>query len=318
MTVVNYNVNHLWLQLVKYQRSINKLIVVLLSLFLLAYVAELTWRLLPEPTNANMPVTLDKVANSANNKTNLKLDLVTVKKLNLFGDFAAQPVVAENKTVTEAPVTKLDLTLTGVVSSSEIDLGAAIIENRNQQQTYGLGEKIEGTNATLAEVYVDRVIIKNGPDKETLMLDGVDYSKPQANGQNNSVTQPSRIIPVANQENEEHRTLSSDAVQATRELQQSPANFTDFINIAPHRIEGELRGYKVSPGKNASLFKSAGLENGDVITELNGLDLTDMQQSLEAMNTIRQAESIQMTVDRNGELLTIYLDLPQGEEEAVE
>ncbi|KXI28271.1 type II secretion system protein GspC [Paraglaciecola hydrolytica] len=314
MTVVNYNVNQVWLQLVKHQASINKLIVVLLCLFLLAYGAELTWRLLPDPVNNNMPTTLDNVSAVASSSNNVKLDLVAVKKLNLFGDLAAKPVI-ETQTVTEAPVTKLNLTLTGVVSSSSIEEGAAIIENRNQQQTYGLGEKIDGTNATLAEVYVDRVIIKNGPTKETLMLDGVDYSKPQSQI---TAAQPSKIIPLKNQDNEERRTLSSEAVQATRELQQAPANFTDYINISPHRVEGELSGYKVAPGKKPSLFKSAGLVNGDVITELNGLDLTDMQQSLEAMNAIRQAESIQMTVDRNGELLTIYLDLPQGEEEAVE
>ena len=314
MTVVNYSVNQLWLQLVKHQGSINKLIVVLLSLFLLAYGAELTWRLLPEPQNDNMPISLNTTVKTSSGSNNVKLDLLAVKKLNLFGDLTAQPTVVENKTVTEAPVTKLNLTLTGVVSSSNINEGAAIIENRNQQQTYGLGEKIDGTNATLAEVYVDRVIIKNGPAKETLMLDGVDYSRPQAQ----APAQSGKVFPVDSHENEERRTLSSEAVQATRELQQAPANFTDYINIAPHRVEGELKGYKVAPGKNPSLFKSAGLENGDVITELNGLDLTDMQQSIEAMNTIRQAESIQMTVDRHGELLTIYLDLPQGEEEAVE
>jgi general secretion pathway protein C len=218
------------------------------------------------------------------------------------------------KEVTEAPVTRLNLTLTGVVSSSDIEAGAAIIENRNQQQTYGLGEKIDGTNATLAEVYVDRVIIKNGQSKETLMLDGVDYSKP-----NQQVIAPVRDTSNSpNNDGEERRTLSSEAVQATRELQQAPANFTDFINITPHRPEGELLGYKVAPGKKASLFKAAGLQAGDVITNLNGLDLTDTQQSLEAMNAIRQAEFIEMTIDRNGELLTIYLDLPAGDEEAVE
>jgi general secretion pathway protein C len=158
------------------------------------------------------------------------------------------------------------------------------------------------------------VIIKNGPSKETLMLDGIDYSKP-----NRQVITPVRDNSTSNNnDNEERRTLSTEAVQATRELQQAPANFTDFINITPHRPDGELLGYKVAPGKKPSLFKAAGLQNGDVITELNGLDLTDTQQSLEAMNAIRQAESIQMTVDRNGELLTIYLDLPAGDEEAVE
>lgn len=312
MTVVNYNVNHLWLQLVKYQRSINMLLVVVLSLFLLAYGAEITWRLLPTPHSNNMQSAGNQSVVVANVSKNAKLDLSGVKKLNLFGDLAAPTQVV--KEVTEAPVTRLNLTLTGVVSSSDIEAGAAIIENRNQQQTYGLGEKIDGTNATLAEVYVDRVIIKNGPSKETLMLDGVDYSKP-----NQQVVAPVRDTSNSpNNDGEERRTLSSEAVQATRELQQAPANFTDFINITPHRPEGELLGYKVAPGKKASLFKAAGLQAGDVITNLNGLDLTDTQQSLEAMNAIRQAEFIEMTIDRNGELLTIYLDLPAGDEEAVE
>ncbi|MDP5030417.1 type II secretion system protein GspC [Paraglaciecola sp.] len=311
MTVVNYNVNHLWLQLVKHQRGINMLIVVLLALFLLAYAAEITWRLLPVPQNNSLQTPTNQTGVVATVSKNAKLDLSTVKRLNLFGDLAAPVVVV--KEVTEAPVTKLNLTLTGVVSSSDKEAGAAIIENRNQQQTYGLGEKIDGTNATLAEVYVDRVIIKNGPSKETLMLDGVDYSKPSKQS----------IVPINSREtspsdNEVRRTLSTEAVQATRELQQAPANFTDFINISPHRPDGELLGYKVAPGKKASLFKAAGLQAGDVVTELNGLDLTDMQQSLEAMNALREAESIQMTVDRSGELLTIYLDLPAGDEEALE
>jgi general secretion pathway protein C len=288
------------------------LLVLVLSLFLLAYGAEITWRLLPTPHSNSMQSAGNQSAVVANVSKNAKLDLSGVKKLNLFGDLAAPTQVV--KEVTEAPVTRLSLTLTGVVSSSEIDAGAAIIENRNQQQTYGLGEKIDGTNATLAEVYVDRVIIKNGQSKETLMLDGVDYSKP-----NQQVIAPERD--TANSpinDSEERRTLSTEAVQATRELQQAPANFTDFINITPHRPEGELLGYKVAPGKKASLFKAAGLQAGDVITNLNGLDLTDTQQSLEAMNAIRQAEYIEMTIDRNGELLTIYLDLPAGDEEAVE
>jgi general secretion pathway protein C len=307
MTVVNYNVNHLWLQLVKYQRSINMLLVLVLSLFLLAYGAEITWRLLPTPQSNSLQIAGNQSLVTANVSKNAKLDLSVVKKLNLFGDLAA-------KEVTEAPVTRLNLTLTGVVSSSDIEAGAAIIENRNQQQTYGLGEKIDGTNATLAEVYVDRVIIKNGQSKETLMLDGVDYSKP-----NQQVIAPVRDNSNSpNNDSEERRTLSSEAVQATRELQQAPANFTDFINITPHRIDGQLLGYKVAPGKKASLFQAAGLQSGDVITNLNGLDLTDTQQSLEAMNAIRQAEFIEMTIDRNGELLTIYLDLPAGDEEAVE
>jgi general secretion pathway protein C len=298
MTVVNHTANQLWLQLVKNQQKINMLVVVLLATFLLSYAAELTWRLWPQPTDKERIENVSNGQSVTPQNSNSILNLANIKRLNLFGDYNAAPV--QEKEVTDAPVTRLNLTLTGVVASSVKDQGAAIIENSSKQQTYGIGEKIEGTNASLKVVYADRVIIKNGQASETLMLDGVDYNKP-SNQLNNLGTL--------------RRTISNDAMQASRELKNKPASFIDYIAVSPHRPNGELSGYRVSPGKKPALFKAAGLKSGDVITDLNGLDLTDMQQALEAMNMLKELPSLQMTVQREDELITIYLDLPNGEEE---
>ncbi|WP_293747373.1 type II secretion system protein GspC [uncultured Paraglaciecola sp.] len=308
MTVVNHTANQLWLQIVKNQQKINMLVVVLLAIFLLSYAAELTWRLLPQPSDNGKIANVSTGQSVAQKNSNNKLNLADIKRLNLFGDYNAEPVA--EKVVTDAPVTRLNLTLTGVVASSTKDQGAAIIENRNQQQTYGIGEKIEGTNASLKEVYADRVIIKNGPTNETLMLDGVEYNK--------NTKQPRQAPTTRSQvsvRGPERRTLSKDAIQASRELQNQPASFIDYIAVSPHRPDGELAGYRVSPGKKPALFKAAGLKSGDVITDINGLDLTDMQQALEAMNMLKELQSLQMSVQREDELITIYLDLPDGEEE---
>ena len=307
MTVTNYNVNHLWLQLLKYQQQINFLVVALLVVFLLAYAAELTWRVFPQAENSATRSSINQPVNSGSSAS-IQLDLASIKRLNLFGDLSAQPF--EEEQVLDAPETKLSLILTGVVASSLKDQGAAIIGNNGKQETYGVGDKITGTRATLKEVYADRVIIKNGPLSETLMLDGIDYSKPQNQG--------AQVVKASEQKTgqaKQKRTLSDGALQARRELQQQPAKFTDFITISPHRPSGDLQGYRVSPGKKSALFKEAGLKPGDIVTEINGLDLTDMQQSLEAMNALRQMQSLQMTVSRNDELLTIHLDIPSAEQE---
>ena len=312
MTVVNYTANQLWLQLVKNQQKINFLAVALLAIFLLSYAAELTWRVWPQPADNGRLKTISSGQPVILKNSNSRLNLADIKRLNLFGDYNAEPIV--EKEVTDAPVTRLNLTLTGVVSSSIKDQGAAIIKNRNQQQTYGIGEKIEGTNASLKEVYADRVIIKNGSSSETLMLDGVDYNKIS----NQSINQPIQAPVTISQPNTRdlgRRTLSDDAIQASKELQDQPASFIDYIAVSPHRPNGELLGYRVSPGKKPALFKAAGLKSGDVITDINGLDLTDMQQALEAMNMLKELQSLQISVQREDELITIYLDLPQGEEE---
>jgi general secretion pathway protein C len=310
MTVVNHTANQLWLQLVKNQQTINLLAVAVLAVFLLSYAAELTWRLWPQPVASSRFESISSSQSVSLENSNSRLNLADIKRLNLFGDFNAGPI--EQKEVTDAPVTRLNLTLTGVVASSVKDQGAAIIENRNQQQTYGIGEKIEGTSVSLKEVYADRVIIKNGSSNETLMLDGVDYNK---NTNQLSQLPLANLQPIDQGPEELRQTLSNEAILAGRELQDQPASFIDYIAVSPHRPDGELLGYRVSPGKKPTLFKAAGLKSGDVITDINGLDLTDMQEALEAMNMLKELQSLQMSVQREDELITIYLDLPQREEE---
>ncbi|WP_158771900.1 type II secretion system protein GspC [Paraglaciecola sp. L1A13] len=311
MTITNYNYNHLWLVLLKNQQQINRVVVALLVIFLLAYLAELTWRLMPQSELAAIETPTMR-ANPITGETNNALDLNALKRLNLFGDFQAGPAVEQ--TVTDAPETRLNLTLTGVVTSSVKEQGAAIIENKGSQETYGLGDKIIGTNATLREVFRDRVIIRNGVVNETLMLDGIDYDEA-----NNKRSTPAsrRKTPVSAPAPVQRDvvTLSDDVIDATRMLQQQPANFTEFISVAPHNQNGELQGYRVSPGKKPELFQAAGLKNGDVITDINGLNLTDPQQAVEAMGELRQAQSLQITVSRDNELLTLFLDLPDAEQE---
>ena len=289
------------------QASIRTVLIVLLSIYLLAYLAELTWRIVPSPQSTG--ATSTSGINSSNRSSQTSINIARIKQLNLFGALQQETSAAvEQDTVTDAPETRLNLTLTGVVASTIEANGAAIIENRGSQQTYGIGEKIEGTNASLRKVFSDRVIIRNGARDETLMLDGVDF----AEANKRRASQPT----VASRTPEPARPqLSQDAITATRELRAQPAKFTDFLSISPAQSNGQLLGYRVQPGKNPSLFEAAGLQTGDVISEINGLDVTDPQQAREAMGELRSADALQLTVLRNEQYLTLYLDLPDASDD---
>ena len=289
----------------QHQSRLRLLIVVLLSLYLIAFAAETLWRIIPEPTmSANPSVSSGTVTprSSAQDGVNL----AQIQRLNLFGDASKVEQPAQQAQVTDAPETRLNLILTGVVASSIKEGGAAIIENKGTQNTYGLGDKIEGTNATLQQVQHDRVIIKNGAQHETLMLDGLDFD--EANQRRQRQVRQSRPAPRP----EPSRQLSDDAIELTESLREEPAKFTDFISISPKTEDGQLVGYQVKPGKDPALFQSAGLQAGDVIVQINGLDLTDTQQSMEAMNELRSAQSIELTITREGAYETIYLDVPSS------
>ena len=305
MTFNKPNPQSLVVYLNQHQKQLHTIVVVLLSLYLIAFAAKLVWRIIPEPQLSATPtVSRAPVISSSSGQNGV--NIAKIQQLNLFGNAAAKPAepVAE---VTDAPETRLNLTLTGVVASSEQEAGTAIIENRGTQAVYGLGEKIEDTNATLQKVYNDRVIIKNGVRNETLMLDGIDYDEA-----NRRREMQARNRPEPQEEEEEAVELSEEALEATAALRERPANFTDFISISPKTEEGQLIGYQVSPGKEPELLKSAGLQAGDVITQINGLDLTDLQQSQEALSELRNAQTIELTIIRDGSLTTLYLDLPES------
>ena len=305
MTFNKPNPQSLVVYLNQHQKQLHTIVVLLLSLYLIAFAAKLVWRIIPEPQLSATPtVSRTPVISSSSGKSGV--NIAKIQQLNLFGNAAAKPAepVAE---VTDAPETRLNLTLTGVVASSEQEAGTAIIENRGSQAVYGLGEKIEGTNATLQKVYNDRVIIKNGARNETLMLDGIDYE--EANRRREA---QARNRPAPEDDEDAEVELSDEALEATAALRERPASFTDFISISPKTEEGQLIGYQVSPGKEPELFKSAGLQAGDVITQINGLDLTDLQQSQEALSELRNAQNIELTIIRDGSLTTLYLDLPEA------
>jgi general secretion pathway protein C len=279
------------------QAWLRALVIVFGSGFILYTCAHIMWRIIPEPEAPSTvtQVQTATVTKSDNNNTNLAVLLAQ----NIFGEPNSAPVVVETD-ISDAPETKLNLTLTGVVASTQDQDGAAIIARNNRQATYGIGDKIDGTRATLHRVFADRVIISNQGSKETLMLDGVEFTKASQAQVATAAPKPAAAVP-------NEAVVNADVVAA---LRQNPTKFTDFIAINPARQNGQVTGYRVSPGKDAALFQQVGLQNGDVIVELNGLDLTDQRAAMRAMQSLRQANELSLTLLRNGQSQTLTLTLP--------
>ncbi|MCC2606497.1 type II secretion system protein GspC [Planctobacterium marinum] len=308
MATAQITTDQLWSIWQKHQKTINLLVVILLSIYLLAYAAELFWRLFPEPESDHSQVAVTQLNSSNSKKQQTNID--AIKRLKLFGDPGA--VKEEVKQVVQdAPETQLNLTLTGLVASTEEQDGAAIIENRGEQNTYGIGEKVDGTRAVVKEVMPDRIIIDNGGRMETLMLDGHDFKQASATVKSaGQIRQGPVNAPQDRLRKPAIQTFDKSTADAARALRESPTKFTDFIAIQPHREEGKIAGYKVNPGKDPALFEAAGLQANDILTEINGLDLTDIQQSMEAMKMLRSAEFLQIKLSRDGAVTTLDLELP--------
>lgn len=255
--------------------------------------ALLTWQLWPTSSNV-VTFWQPKISGGSNTTNNYELN--TFRNLHLFGKQQTEklaPVVVKN---IDAPKTSLRLTLAGLVASSEPSQALAIIEYQGQQETYAIDDEISSTNAVLKQVFTDRIIIEYQANLETLMLDGEEFTR-------ESSRQSSRDIEPGN--------TPADLSTLRKDLLANPASITDYVRISPVRIDGQLAGYRVNPGKNRELFTEVGLKPNDLAVSLNGFDLTDTRQAMEVAKQLKDLTEMSLTVERDGQLHSIYLSVPE-------
>ncbi|HHF0532734.1 TPA: type II secretion system protein GspC [Vibrio alginolyticus] len=230
------------------------------------------------------------------------IDFNALQNANLFGKYTEQKAaVVEQPIVKDAPKTRLNLTLVGAVASSDANTSLAVIANRGKQATYGLGEEIEGTRATLKAVLVDRVIIDNQGRDETLMMEGIEYKKLSESPQ------------VARAQAQRAEAATSDVgeklEQIREEIAKDPQSVFKYITISPVKKDGDIVGYRVSPGRDAALFNDVGLQPGDIAVQLNGIDLSDPSSSVQLMQVMSDPQELNLTVERDGQQYDIYIQL---------
>lgn len=283
----------------QHQQRISGVLVIVLLAVSAWMLGRMLWMLV-EPEAEVTPWRATQTSGNANVNSST-IDLSKVHDGHWFGRFQedAQPVERKQPVVQDAPKTRLNLTLVGVVSSDNIRKSLAVIANRGQQATYGIDETVEGTRAKLKAVLADRVIIENAGRDETLMLDGIDYNQ-RSQTPTQSTTQ-SRSQPAA-------ASPDTDRLAAIQEeISSDPQKLFQYVRMSQVKRDGDVVGYRLSPGRDKELFESIGLQNGDIATQLNGQDLTDPAAMGQIFQDISNLTELSLTVERDGQPYDVYI-----------
>lgn len=276
---------------------------VLLWVIAVIIAAQLTWWLVaPAEPQAGSVASVAAPEATASNQA---VKIAKVQRLNLFG----QASQTNTQTHRSAPQTTLNIRLVGVSASSNPARSAAIIEQSGQQQTYIVGDTIARSNVTVETIYADRVILDNNGRLETLQLEDIGEDRPALSLVVDDGTQ-------SNEQSREQKTEQGAKQEVTETLQQvaqGSASLDDYVTIEPVINNGQLQGYRLSPGKNPQVFRQAGFQNGDLAVAINGYDLTDMQQAMLLSNELNGATQVVIQVERQGQRQELTLELPQSQ-----
>ncbi len=82
----------------------------------------------------------------------------------------------------------------------------------------------------------------------------------------------------------------------------------DAIRPSPVSKQGQLTGFRITPGRNAALFQQTGLRPGDIVTAINGTPLNSNASSMQAMQGLMTSSSAELTVSRAGQVTTVQVN----------
>ena len=74
-------------------------------------------------------------------------------------------------------------------------------------------------------------------------------------------------------------------------------------------IDAVLR--KIAELKEGGLFDELGIQDGEIITEVNGIQIDSTQQSAQLMSELASAQQLNVTVDGPGGTRRLKIDVPE-------
>lgn len=308
---------------------VNSMVTAVCAVAAVWFGAQLTWQLITPAT----PVASGPLAVSAI-QAERQVSAQSLIALDLFGTAPVAQVAVSN-----APKTSLNIRLLGVSASNVQARSAAIIERSGQQEVYVVGDKLNGTQVLIKEIYADRVILDNNGRLETLELEGIGelsegLSLTMANSRaaagsgtaaasSGEVSRPARAVDegAAGDGTGSDGTDSdgADAGQqvlenASPEVREMAGNLLQHVKITPVQSGNGLAGYRLSPGANPELFNKAGFRDGDLAVAINGEDLTRVSTAMKLMRELGTMTEATITVERDNQYTDLRLDIRDLEE----
>jgi type II secretion system protein C len=100
--------------------------------------------------------------------------------------------------------------------------------------------------------------------------------------------------------------VSRNEVQQTME---NPAQFFSQMRAMPHFVNGKTDGFSISQVQPGSVFDQLGLQNGDLLTSIDGQPVTNPMQAMALIQAVKTVSAIDLVVNRGGAPTSVHLDL---------
>jgi general secretion pathway protein C len=211
---------------------------------------------------------------------------------------AAQPALEQE----DYEQTKLPLRLLGTAAAADPRLSRAAVEDLETRthRVVHVGDVLKD-RAEVIRIERRRLVLQNGPRREELALSDEAPAGPRPTASRASTASPpTRRAAAGRQAGVDVQRLGANRFALPRadveSVADNPAALFSQARILPRYEEGQMVGVQLNAIKPGSLFEQIGIQNGDVITELNGIRVTGQQESAEVLRELSQATDFHVSV----------------------
>jgi general secretion pathway protein C len=238
--------------------------------------------LLSASPEASVPVA---TAEPAHSRTWADRQIILTR--NLFNSSTLNPEPSSTPEPEDLEKSRLPVTLLGTFAASDPVLSRATLQDREKNETLvvGIGDQIKG-KALVTRIERRRVVLtENGAPRE-LTLDEETVGTPAI------VRAAAPVRPQRTVRRRSDVSLSRDQI---RDTIRDPSDLLSQARVLPKFEDGEMVGLQVSGIKPGSLFEEIGMQEGDVITEFNGIPISSPEDSARALQELGDTDRIELS-----------------------
>jgi general secretion pathway protein C len=209
---------------------------------------------------------------------------------NLFHSSLAAPALTADQLEQELEKSRLPVTLLGTFAASDPNLSRATLQDKEKNETLvvGIGDQIKNV-AQVQRIERRRVVLfENGAPRELTIGEdeGAQPSIQRAPARR-------RVAQAPVPQTQSGTPVSREEIQKSM---RDPSELLSQARVLPKFEQGQMVGLQVNGIKPGSLFQEIGLQEGDVITQFNGISINSPDQSARIFSELANAAEFNVVV----------------------
>ncbi len=192
------------------------------------------------------------------------------------------------------------LKLLGVVIGDHEGVSAIVEELSSKRQLFfRLHDQIPDAGE-ISEIRRDGIVVRQGDQQELLELAASQIEKPPSA----PVTTAAAVAPTPG--------IPVRTVLDRRDVEQVMGDVPKLLSQAravPYLVNGAMNGFRLDSIAPTSFYEKIGLKNGDVLQQVNGVDIRDPGTMLTLFQQLRNEKTVKLDVLRNNQRTAMTFDI---------